>query len=84
MNFGKIARFCLFLGSDFITKAEFDSLKNNFQSQIDQYNSSIDSKIDGAIATYLAGVKLATVTTNDIFKMNVYINNHLFKISSSL
>lgn len=23
-------------------------------------------------------------TTNDIFKMNVYINNHLFKISSSL
>ena len=34
-------------GSAFITKAEFDSLKNNFQSQIDQYNTSIDSKIDG-------------------------------------
>ena len=44
-------------GSAFITKAEFDSLKNNFQSQIDQYNTSIDSKIDGAIAAYLAGVK---------------------------
>ena len=45
-------------GSAFITKAEFDSLKNNFQSQIDQYNTSIDSKIDGAIASYLAGVKI--------------------------
>ena len=45
-------------GSAFITKAEFDSLKNNFQSQIDQYNTSIDSKIDGAIASYLAGIKV--------------------------
>lgn len=43
-------------GSAFITKAEFDSLKINFQSQIDQYNTSIDSKIDGAIASYLAGI----------------------------
>ena len=46
-------------GSAFITKAEFDSLKNNFQAQIDQYNTSIDSKIDGAIAGYLAGINLA-------------------------
>lgn len=46
-------------GSAFITKAEFDSLKNNFQSQIDQYNTSIDSKIDGAIASYLSGINLA-------------------------
>ena len=46
-------------GSAFITKAEFDSLKNNFQSQIDQYNTSIDSKIDGAIASYLAGIHMA-------------------------
>lgn len=44
-------------GSAFITKAEFDSLKNAFQAQIDQYNTSIDSKIDGAIAAYLAGIK---------------------------
>ena len=28
-------------GSAFITKAEFDSLKNNFQSQIDSYNIQI-------------------------------------------
>ncbi|MBO6120023.1 MAG: hypothetical protein J6P02_06105 [Lachnospiraceae bacterium] len=44
-------------GSAFITKAEFDSMKNDFQSQIDQYNTSIDSKIDGAIASYLAGIQ---------------------------
>ena len=49
-------------GSAFITKAEFDSLKNNFQSQIDQYNTSIDSKIDGAIASYLAGVRVAATS----------------------
>ena len=46
-------------GSAFITKAEFDSLKNNFQSQIDQYNTSIDSKIDGAIASYLSGISMS-------------------------
>ena len=48
-------------GSAFITKAEFDSLKNNFQSQLDNYNSKIDSKIDNAIASYLAGIKSETV-----------------------
>lgn len=41
-------------------KAEFDSLKNNFQSQINQYNASIDSKIDVAIASYLSGIKIST------------------------
>ena len=45
-------------GSAFIIKAEFDSLKNDFQKQIDQYNTSIDSKIDSAIANYLSGVKV--------------------------
>ena len=49
-------------GSAFITKAEFDSLKNTFQSQIDQYNASIDSKIDTAIAAYLSGIKVSTKT----------------------
>ena len=48
-------------GSAFITKAEFDSLKNDFQSQIDQYNTSIDSKIDGSIASYLAGINIEKV-----------------------
>ena len=47
-------------GSAFITKAEFDSLKNNFQAQIDNYNTNIDNKIDAAIAGYLAGIKVET------------------------
>ena len=45
-------------GSAFVTKAEFEALKDNFASQVDQYNTSIDSKIDGAIAAYLAGGQL--------------------------
>ena len=44
-------------GSAFITKAEFDSLKNDFQSRIDNYNTSIDNKIDSAVSSYLAGIK---------------------------
>ena len=32
-------------GSAFITKAEFDSLKNNFQAQIDQYNTWQNKKV---------------------------------------
>ena len=54
-------------GAAFITKAEFDSLKNLFQAQIDQYNSSLDNKIDGAIASYLSGIRVA--------KKNQTINN---------
>ncbi len=46
-------------GAAFITKAEFDSMKNDFQSQLDRYNSSLDNKIDGAIASYLSGVRIA-------------------------
>ena len=47
-------------GAAFITKAEFESLKNDFQTQINNYNSSLDNKIDGAIATYLGGVSMAS------------------------
>lgn len=46
-------------GSAFITKAEFDALKSSFQSQIDTYNKSIDSKIDSAIASYLSGIRIS-------------------------
>lgn len=47
-------------GSAFVTKSEFESLKENFANQVDQYNTSIDTKLDGAIAAYLAGLKLET------------------------
>ena len=50
-------------GSAFITKAEFDSLKNNFQNQLNQYNSNIDNKINAAIASYVAGVKTSKKST---------------------
>ncbi|MBO6134340.1 MAG: hypothetical protein J6O09_00980 [Lachnospiraceae bacterium] len=50
-------------GAAFITKAEFDSMKNDFQSQLDRYNSSLDNKIDGAIASYLSGVRIAKTMT---------------------
>ena len=53
-------------GSAFITKAEFDSLKNDFQSQLDSYNNSIDNKIDNAIASYLAGTKIEQTSTKNI------------------
>ena len=45
-------------GSAFITKAEFDSLKNDFQQQLDLYNTSIDNKVDDAIASYISGIKI--------------------------
>ena len=63
-------------GSAFITKAEFDSLKNNFQSQLDQYNTSIDAKIDAAIASYLAGIRTSSSETMSI------ITNDWTEISS--
>ena len=46
-------------GSAFVTKAEFEALKKDFDNQIDNYNASIDNKIDGSIAAYLSGIKQA-------------------------
>ena len=59
-------------GSTFITKTEFEALKNDFRSQIDNYNTSIDSKIDGAIAAYLAGIRLATATPKEPMFKSIY------------
>ena len=71
-------------GSAFITKAEFDSLKNNFQSQIDQYNTSIDSKIDGAIASYLAGVQVnKKVKVKSLLDENGMYGSFIMKWSSA-
>lgn len=47
-------------GSAFVTKNEFESMKENFKSQVENYNASIDARIDGAIAAYLAGMRLST------------------------
>ncbi len=67
-------------GSAFITKAEFDSLKNNFQSQLDSYNTMIDNKIDTAIANYIAGATARSTTeytqNMGVFKtpLKIYMN----------
>ena len=45
-------------GSAFITKSIFENMKTDFDTQLSRYNSSLESKIDGAIANYLAGIKL--------------------------
>ena len=50
-------------GSSFVTKAEFEGMKKDFAAQIDNYQKSLDTKIDGAIAAYLAGMKV-TKTVN--------------------
>ena len=50
-------------GAAFVTKAEFEALKENFANQVTNYNASIDSKIDGAIASYLAGTRMAKTET---------------------
>ena len=70
-------------GSAFITKAEFDSLKNNFQSQIDQYNTSIDSKIDGAIAAYLAGIHVAKSIYDQPLFASFYVGKKIEAVSSN-
>ena len=46
-------------GAAFVTKEEFEALKDEFANQIDNYNDSIDKKIDGAIAAYLDGISVA-------------------------
>ncbi len=46
-------------GSAFVTKAEFEELKENFANELEGYNQSIDNKLDGAIASYIAGINVA-------------------------
>ena len=53
-------------GSAFVTKGEFEAMKKSFADQIVNYNNSIDGKIDGAIAAYLAGLVTTTITPRSI------------------
>ena len=57
-------------GASFITKAEFDSAKNSFQTEINNYNSTIDDKISNALSAYISGAKQAKQT--DIKQMSNY------------
>ena len=62
-------------GSAFITKAEYDSLKNSFQSQLDSYNTQLDYKIDSAIAGYLAGIKAGRSVMLENYVEKLYSQN---------
>ena len=50
-------------GSAFITKAEFESAKNEFSTEINRYETSIDAKLQGAISSYLEGVRIQVKPT---------------------
>ena len=65
-------------GSAFVTKAEFESLKENFADQIINYNASIDQKIDGAIASYLAGLNVNVELENYWAKLMENTNNNFW------
>ena len=58
-------------GAAFITKAEFESLKNEFQVEIDQYNKSLDNKINGIIANYWDGLIIKKTV-----KIDPYVSNY--------
>lgn len=45
-------------GAAFLTKQEFEDMKDGFDKQLTQYADSIDKKVDGAIASYLAGINI--------------------------
>ena len=66
-------------GSAFVTKAEFEAMKDNFADQVENYENSIDGKIDGAIAAYLAGIKTTrkTVITNMFRNAKINDKNNL-------
>ena len=53
-----------FDGQAFVTKNDFEMLKNELNSQIINYNTSLDNKIDGAIASYIAGLVKSSVTVD--------------------
>ena len=64
-------------GAAFITKAEFDTLKNRFQQNIDAFNKEIEVKVDNIISDYLAGVHVETVVDLEslLNKCNVQTKN---------
>ena len=58
-------------GSAFVTKVEFESMKSDFATQIENYENSLDGKIDGAIAAYLAGMRQVKVSSRTLVMSNI-------------
>ena len=59
-------------GSAFVSKSEFEALKEGFSSQVANYNKSLDNRIDGAVSTYLKSVILTSDPQNLFEK---YVNS---------
>ena len=51
-------------GSAFVTKAEFDALVNTFNEQMDDYEDTLVTKVDGAIANYLNSLSIDNMNIN--------------------
>ena len=51
-------------GAAFITKAEFDSMRIDFQKQMNDFNSTLGDKIDLAVSSYLDGIKISGDVVN--------------------
>ena len=56
-------------GTAFVTKAEFDKMTDKFNEQMDAYQAGLNTKIDTAIANYLAGMSSqASITLDNYVK----------------
>ena len=51
-----------FDGGAFVTKAEFSQLQDELKKQVDYYNTSLDNKVDGVIANYIASLRVNSTT----------------------
>ena len=51
-------------GSQFVTKADFDSLVTDFNKKMNEYQSGLNAKIDNAVANYIAG--MSAISTQNI------------------
>ena len=67
MNVNTYATTQSFDGSAFVTKAEFDRMLNDFNEQMNIYQSDLNAKIDSAIAGYISGVSGTKISKKDIF-----------------
>ena len=64
LNFNVFATTISNDGSSFVTKSEFDEMTKRFNEQMQIYQSSLNSKIDTSISSYLAG--MSSVQSVDI------------------
>lgn len=70
-------------GNAFVSKSEFEALKSDFNKQVDKYNKSLDSKIDGAIASYLDGIKVVNIEVKKPLFSTFYTGKKIKSVNSN-